>query len=282
MRSARATRGRLDLLADPAVAALLEQLDQLGAALLDDPPVVHHVHEVGLHQVEDALVVGDDQDAHLGPGELVDALGHGAQRVDVEAGVGLVEDRELGPQHRQLEDLHPLLLAAREPVVQVAARELPRDVHQLHRRLGLLAEVLQLDLALAPRLALGVDRHPQVLGDRHAGDRDRVLEGHEQPGAGALLGGGLGDLLAPEADLALGHLQRRVAHDRVGERRLAGAVRPHQRVDLARGHLEVEPLEDLLALGAHVQVAYLQISHLSPLSWLAGAGARRLSRRRVP
>ena len=40
-----------------------------------------------------------------------------------------------------------------------------------------------------------------------------------------------------------------VAHDRVGERRLAGAVRPHQRVDLALADLEVEALEDLLVLG---------------------------------
>ena len=49
----------------------------------------------GFDQVQDALVVGDDQDAHVGAGELVDALGDRPQRVDVEAGVGLVEDREL-------------------------------------------------------------------------------------------------------------------------------------------------------------------------------------------
>ena len=176
-------------------------------------------------------------------------------------GVGLVEDRDLRPQHRQLQDLHPLLLAAREAVVDVAAGELARDVDQLHRRLGLAAEVLEADLRLAARLAVGVDRHPQVLGDGHAGDRDRVLEGHEQAGARALLGVGLGDLLAVEDDLALGDLERRVAHDRVRERRLAGAVRPHQRVDLAPRDLEVEALEDLLVLGAHVQVANLEVSH---------------------
>jgi len=54
--------------------------------------------------------VGDDQHAHVGAGEAVDPLGDGAQRVDVEAGVGLVEDRDLGAQQRQLKDLHPLLL----------------------------------------------------------------------------------------------------------------------------------------------------------------------------
>ena len=48
-----------------------------------------------------------------------------------------------------------------------------------------------------------------------------------------------------------------MAHDGVREGRLPGAVRPHQRVDPALRHLEVEPLEDLLALGAHVQVSDL-------------------------
>src|SRR5436190_615780 len=72
-------RGRLDLRADPAVALLLELLDDLGTALLDDPPFVHDVHEVGLDEVQDPLVVGDDQDAHLRPGEAVDAFGHGRE-----------------------------------------------------------------------------------------------------------------------------------------------------------------------------------------------------------
>ena len=163
--------------------------------------------EVGLDHVQDALVVGDDQDAHVGPGELVDALGDGAQGVDVEARVGLVEDRDLRPQQRQLQQLHPLLLAAGEAVVEVAAGEVFGDVRQLHRLLGDLGEVFDLDLGLAARLAVGVDDHPQVLADRDAGDRDRVLEGHEEAGARALVGVGLGDVLALEGDRALGHLE---------------------------------------------------------------------------
>jgi hypothetical protein len=107
------------------------------------------VDRVGLDQVEDALVVGDDQRAHVGPGERVDARGDGAQRVDVESGIGLVEDRDLGAQQRQLEDLHALLLAAGESVVEVAGGELLRDVGQLHRLDDGLAEVLELDRLLA-------------------------------------------------------------------------------------------------------------------------------------
>ena len=177
-------------------------------------------------------------------------------------------------QHRHLQDLEPLLLAAGEAVVDVAAGELARDVDQLHRRLGVAAEVLEADLRLAASLAVGVDRHPQVLRDGHAGDRDRVLEGHEQARARALLGIRFGDLLAVEVDLALGDLERGVAHDRVRERRLAGAVRPHQRAHLALRDLEVEALEDLLVLGADVQVANLEVGHLSPVR---GRGSLRLS-----
>src|ERR1700722_14032791 len=50
-------------LADPVVALALEQLDQLGAAILDDPAAEEDVDELGLDVGEDPLVVGDDQNA---------------------------------------------------------------------------------------------------------------------------------------------------------------------------------------------------------------------------
>ena len=118
---------------------------------------------------------------------------------------------------------------------------------------------------LAARLAVRVHDHAQVLGDGHARDRDGVLEGHEQAGAGALVRIGLRDVLAVEQDLALGDLEVRVAHDRVGERRLAGAVRAHQRVELAGADVQVHALEDLLVPGGDVQVLDLEVSHESPV-----------------
>jgi hypothetical protein len=47
--------------------------------------------------------------------QRVHALGHDAQRVDVEARVGLVEDGQLRLEQRHLEDLVALLLAAEKP-----------------------------------------------------------------------------------------------------------------------------------------------------------------------
>jgi len=53
------------------------------------------------------VVVGDQDDAHLWAidTDLADALGDGAQGVDVEAGVGLVEDGDLRLEDRHLHDL---------------------------------------------------------------------------------------------------------------------------------------------------------------------------------
>src|ERR1035441_946289 len=244
-----------DLFADPVVAFLLEPLDQLVAAVHDDPAVHHDVDELRADVVEDALVVRDDQGAQfLLAVELLDALGHGAQGVDVESGVGFVQHRDLGAQHRHLEHLGALLLAAREAVVEVARGESVVDVEQLDGVPQLLAELLDLDRLLA----LGVDRKAQEVRDRDAGDRDRVLEGEEKAQLGPFVRRQLGDVLAVHEDLTVGDLVAGVAHDRVGERRLAGAVRSHQGVQLAPANEQVDAAQDLALIGAHVEVSDLE------------------------
>ena len=116
------------------------------------------------------------------------------------------------------------------------------------------AELLDLDRLLA----LCVDRQAQEVRDRDAGDRDGVLEGEEEAELGPLVGGQLGDVLAVDEDLAVGDLVAGVAHDRVRERRLAGPVRSHQRVQLAFAHGQIDAAQDLAFLGAHVQVSDLE------------------------
>ena len=121
---------------------------------------------VGLEVVEQALVVGDGEDAELGPvaPHLLHALGHDLEGVDVEAGVGLVEDGDLGLEDRHLEDLVALLLAAGEALVEVPVGEGRVHVealHPLHDRQPQL-EHRQVD-ALAGRQGLA-----QEVDDRHA------------------------------------------------------------------------------------------------------------------
>ena len=97
----------------------------LRAAGGDDAAVDEHVHDVGDEVLEQALVVRDREDAELraGVADLGDAGRDLAQRVDVEAGVGLVEHRDVGFHHRHLQYLVALLLAAREALVEIPLLE---------------------------------------------------------------------------------------------------------------------------------------------------------------
>ena len=225
-------------LPDPAaerlVALPLELLGQLEPAGGHDAAVDQDVHVVGRELVEQALVVGDEHDAELGPvlADLPDAAGDRAQGVDVEAGVGLVEDGQLGLEDGHLQDLVALLLAAREALVEVAVGEdgvHAQPLHPLHDRQPQLQH-RQVD-ALAGRQGLA-----QELDDRDAGDLLRVLEGEEHAGLGPHLGRPVGDVVALVEDPALRDLVLRVGEQGVGEGRLARAVGAHEGVDLPGLH----------------------------------------------
>src|SRR5204862_3128913 len=101
----------------PPVSPVFEFERELLAARSHDATVGEHVDEVGHDVVEQALVMGHDDRGIVGPAQHVDAGGDDFERIDVEPGVGLVENRKLRLEHRHLKDLVPLLLATREPFV---------------------------------------------------------------------------------------------------------------------------------------------------------------------
>ena len=119
------------------------------------------------------------------------------------------------------------------------------DVQQLHLLLDQLEELDGVELRLAAVLADGVERRLEEVGVGDAGDLDRVLEREEHAFAGPLLGVHVEQVLALVEDLALGDLVGVAAGQDAGERALAGAVRPHDGVDLAGVDRQVDALEDL-------------------------------------
>jgi len=164
----------------------LQLVGQLGATGGGHPAADEHVHHVRGDVLQDPRVVRDQQHPDVTAGPVaVDALGHHAQRVHVEAGVGLVEHRELRLEQRQLQHLVPLLLAAGEALVHAALRERGVDLQVGHRGLDLFDPVAQLR-GLATH---GGGRRAQEVRHRDAGHLDRVLHGQEQPGPGALVDG---------------------------------------------------------------------------------------------
>src|SRR5260370_25865435 len=198
--------------------------------------------------------MGDDDDRPVLASQAVDAAGDDAERVDVQAGVGLVEDGEPGIEHRHLEDLVALLLAAGEPFVDRAAGEALVHLHQLHLLLGQRKEVHRVQLLLATALAERVERGPQEIQITDAGDLHRVLEGHEDAGHRTLLGRE-GEQVPPLVeDLAFGHLVGLAPGEDLGEGALARPVGAHDGVHLARVDLQVDAAENPLVADLGVQV----------------------------
>ena len=183
--------------------------------LLTIRPMAEHVDEVGRDVVEQALVVRDQQDAEVRVEHRVHAVGDDPQGIDVEARIGLVEDRHLRLEHRHLEHLEALLLAAREALVDVARRErlvhpqegelLAHPLAEVHHRDAALDGVGGVDVGvLVDALELGVERAPDEARDAQAGDRGRVLEGEEHAEPGALVRAQLQDVATAPRHLAAG------------------------------------------------------------------------------
>ena len=80
-----------------------------------------------------------------------------------------------------------------------------------------------------------------------------MLEGQEDPGRGPVLGQQGEQVLTLEEDLA-GDVVGLAAGQHVGEGALARAVRPHDRVHLARLELEGDASEDLVVADLGVEV----------------------------
>ena len=243
---------------------------QLGAALGHDHAVHQQVDPVGGQLVQHPLVVGDDQHPQLGSGlpHGVDALGHGAESVHVEARVGLVQHGQLGLEDGHLQDLVALLLAPGEAVVQVALAEgrvHAQLLHPLHHH----QSDLEHRQVHAPA---GREGLAQELDDRDAADGLGLLEGQEDPGLAADVGGPPGDVLAVEPDGSGGHLEGGVAEQHVGQRGLARAVGPHQRVHLSRSHGQVDALQDRLTLHRDMEALDLQEGLVPVRGWWGFAG----------
>src|SRR5258708_30229400 len=243
---------------EPVVPLALDLNRQVGAAGLDDPALVHDVDEVGGDVVEDALVVSDQEHPEVWSAQPLHGVGDGTQGVDVEARVGLVEDRDLGMEDAHLQDLGPLLLAARKAVVDVAGGERWVHLQPLHLLGDHLAELARRQLAAVDGLGGGA----QEVVHGHAGDGGWVLEAQEHAGAGALLGLERKDVPLPVADAAGGDLVLGVAHQGVGQRALAGAVGAHQGVDFSLADGQGHAAEDHLALDAGMEVANFENARL--------------------
>src|SRR5690606_17582709 len=85
---------------------------------LDDLALVKHVHAIRNYVFEQTLVVRDDDHGAVRRTQGIHAFRNDLQRVDVEAGVGFVEDAEARLQKLHLKNFSTLLLTTRKADIQ--------------------------------------------------------------------------------------------------------------------------------------------------------------------
>ncbi len=190
----------------------------------------------------------DEHDRAVGRAQLVDAARDEPQRVDVEAAVGLVEERQLRLEHRHLENLVALLLAAREADIDGALQKIVVDLQKLQLRAHGFEELAGVELTLAARAAARVHGGAQEIHVVHAGNLDRILERQEDAGARPLVGRERQQVAPLVEHAALGHLVAGLAGQDARERAFARAVRAHDRMHLAGRDGKVDALEDFAPL----------------------------------
>ena len=147
------------------------------------------MHVVGNDVFEKPLIVGDDDGAVGRRVQLVDAVGDDAQGIDIEAGVGLVENRQSRLEDGHLQDLMALLLAAGEALVDSAFEEALVHLDERHPFADQLQEVDGVHRFLAAMLADLIEACAQEVGAVDSRDLHRVLEGQEDALAGAVFRG---------------------------------------------------------------------------------------------
>jgi hypothetical protein len=187
-----------------------------------------------------ADVVGDDEERRLDLGVEVDdqlvQVG-GADRV--EAGVGLVEQQDLGVEHERAGQAGALAHAAGDLAGELLLRA--GEAGHLHL---LEDDVLDLALGLAGVLP---QREGDVVVEVLRAEQGAVLEQHAEQLADLvqLLLADLGDVTAVDDDRAGLGLEQ--ADQGLQEHRLAGAGGPEHHADLTRGEREADVLPDRLS-----------------------------------
>src|SRR5690606_19631308 len=139
------------------------------------------------------------------------------------------------------------------------------------------------------RLALRIERLAQELDVGDAGNLDRVLKTEEQASGGPFVRLERKQVLTCERDRATSDLVPWAAAEHIGQRRLARAVRPHDRVHFARVHGEREPVKDRRAADGGVEIIDLEHGfscaargwavNSAGWGWPRGASGRPLSYR---
>ncbi|SPU67198.1 Uncharacterised protein [Brucella neotomae] len=192
-----------------------------------------------------ALIVRDDDHGAIRRTQCVDTFRNDLQRIDIEAGVGFVENAKAWLQKLHLKNFSALLFTAREANVKRALQHIHIDVEAAGGVLHPLDEFGDLQFRLAARLALAVHRNLQEFHRGNARNFHRILERKEDALGSAFSRIEFEDRLAIIENVTFGDLIIITASENIGKRGLARTVRTHDRRHFTLVHGEVQAADDL-------------------------------------
>ena len=182
------------------------------------------------------------------------------QRVDVEPAVGLVEDREARVHDAHLDHLGALLLAARKADIDRPLEHSASMPSSAACRLASLMNSAPENSRLAARSPLRIESSRAGTGGRRRrGSRPDTGSRGTAPPPRARAAPCASRSCAVERRRPVAHLIARPPAEHIGERRLARAVRPHDRMHFARGTSSDSPLRIGLSATAAWRFSILSI-----------------------
>ncbi len=147
-----------------------------------------------------------------------------------------------------------LLLATAEAFVDGAAQKVCVHLDKRHLLASQREEVDAVHFLFPSMLTDLVQRCPQEVGTVHARNLDGILESHENAFLRPLIGVQIQEIRPFIQDLTVSDVIGFVSRKDLGQRALAGPVRPHDGVDFTGLDGQVDPLENFGVLNTRVQI----------------------------
>jgi hypothetical protein len=216
------------------------------------------MHKVGHDVVEQPLIVCHHNRGVVGTLECVHPARDDAQGIDVESRVRLVENGQLGLEHRHLQDFVALFLAARKAGIHRTAHHRGVHLDELELLLHHIEKLHRVHFVHPLRAADFIVRSTQEVGVGHARNFHRILKGQKHAALRAHFGRHLEQVLAIVQHFTTGDLVRRVSGQHLRQRALARAIGAHDGMHFTGVHGERNALENGLAVNRGVKIVDLK------------------------
>src|SRR5215475_1959784 len=213
------------------------------------------MHAVRLDIIQQPLVVLHYNDAVVRTSYGADSVSYHPQRIDIEAGIRFVKNREPWLQQHHLEDFIPLLLAAGKTFVHGSLEHrivqtqsgctIPRYRHEIHR----------IEFGQPPMRANGVHGRPQEIKIAHARNLDRILECEKETVSRSHFRSHCGEIAVFETEFVRHNFIDVTSGENLGKRGFSGAVRTHDRVHFSGIDVQVESSKNFLSVDRNVQIS---------------------------